>query len=54
MSDQLTVTPVVLEPAAQAFAETADPPYLFDLGPVEVALIVQRPRRRDRHKIVMR
>ena len=36
MSDQLTVTPVVLEPAAQAFAEaTADPPYLFDLGPVE-------------------
>src|SRR3954449_12568274 len=36
MSDQLTVTPVVLEPAAQAFADaTADPPYLFDLGPVE-------------------
>jgi acetyl esterase len=27
---------VVLEPAAQAFAEaTANPPYLFDLGPVE-------------------
>ena len=36
MSDQLTVTPVVLEPAAQAFTEaTADPPYLFDLGPIE-------------------
>ncbi|MEA2383754.1 MAG: acetyl esterase [Solirubrobacteraceae bacterium] len=36
MSDQLTVTPVVLEPAAQAFAEaTADPPYLFELGLVE-------------------
>jgi acetyl esterase len=36
MSNQLTVTAVVLEPAAQAFAEaTADPPYLFDLGPVE-------------------
>jgi len=36
MSNQLTVTPVVLEPAAQAFADaTADPPYLFDLGPVE-------------------
>ena len=36
MSDQLNVTPVVLEPAAQAFAEaTADPPYLFDLGPIE-------------------
>ena len=28
--------PVVLEPAAQAFAAaTADPPYLFDLGPAE-------------------
>ncbi len=36
MSDQLNVTPVVLEPAAQAFTEaTADPPYLFDLGPIE-------------------
>src|SRR4051812_19755236 len=36
MSDQLTVTPVVLEPAAQTFADaTADPPYLPDLGPVE-------------------
>jgi hypothetical protein len=36
MSNQLTVTPVVLEPAAQAFAEaTADPPYLFELGLVE-------------------
>jgi acetyl esterase/lipase len=36
MSNQLTVTPVVLEPAAQLFADaTADPPYLFDLGPVE-------------------
>jgi acetyl esterase len=36
MSDQLTVTPVVLEPAAQAFADaTADPPYLFELGLVE-------------------
>jgi hypothetical protein len=28
MSNQLTVTPVVLEPAAQAFGDaTADPPY---------------------------
>jgi acetyl esterase len=36
MSNQLTVTPVVLEPAAQAFADaTADPPYLFELGLVE-------------------
>ena len=34
MSDQLTVTPVVLEPAAQAFAEaTANPPFLFELAP---------------------
>ncbi|MEV4756039.1 alpha/beta hydrolase [Micromonospora sp. NPDC049559] len=33
---QSTSQPVVLEPAAQAFAEaTANPPYLFDLGPVE-------------------
>ena len=31
-----TTPPIVLEPAAQAFAEaTANPPYLFDLGPVE-------------------
>jgi hypothetical protein len=31
-----TATQVVLEPAAKAFAEaTANPPYLFDLGPVE-------------------
>src|SRR5919106_3985489 len=31
-----TQTTVVLEPAAQEFADaTADPPYLFDLGPVE-------------------
>ena len=36
MSTTPTVTPVVLEPAAQAFADaTASPPYLFDLGPAE-------------------
>jgi hypothetical protein len=36
MSDELTVTRVVLEPAAQAFADaTADPPCLFELGLVE-------------------
>ena len=36
MSDRLTVTTVVLEPAAQAFADaTADPPYLFELGLAE-------------------
>ena len=35
MSDQTGTRPV-LEPAAQAFVEaTANPPYLFDLGPVE-------------------
>ena len=35
-STSTAVAPVVLEPAAQEFAEaTATPPYLFDLGPVE-------------------
>jgi len=34
-------TEVSLEPAAQEFAEaTADPPYLFDLGPVEGRKVV--------------
>ncbi|MEU5324393.1 esterase, partial [Streptomyces sp. NPDC021056] len=36
MSDALEPVQPVLEPAAAAFAEaTANPPYLFDLGPVE-------------------
>ena len=36
MSDAVEPVQPVLEPAAQAFAEaTANPPYLFDLGPVE-------------------
>ena len=36
MSAVTTVAPVVLEPAAQEFADaTANPPYLYDLGPVE-------------------
>ncbi|MFI6208011.1 alpha/beta hydrolase [Streptomyces sp. NPDC051041] len=36
MTDTTTAVRPVLEPAAQAFAEaTANPPYLFDLGPVE-------------------
>ncbi|MEU1371294.1 alpha/beta hydrolase [Streptomyces sp. NPDC005803] len=36
MSDIIEPVPPVLEPAAQAFAEaTANPPYLFDLGPVD-------------------
>jgi hypothetical protein len=34
---------LVLEPAAQAFAEaTAHPPYLFDLGPVEGREVVDQ------------
>ncbi|MEU9916381.1 alpha/beta hydrolase, partial [Streptomyces sp. NPDC051001] len=36
MSDAVEPVQPVLEPAAAAFAEaTANPPYLFDLGPVE-------------------
>ncbi|HET7048163.1 MAG TPA: alpha/beta hydrolase [Solirubrobacteraceae bacterium] len=36
-----TTTQVVLEPAAQEFADaTANPPYLFDLGPVEGRKVV--------------
>jgi len=36
MSAITTVAPVVLEPAAQAFANaTANPPYLYDLSPIE-------------------
>ena len=36
-----TFTPVVLEPAAQAFAEaTANPPYLYDLAPQEGRKVV--------------
>ena len=57
MSDQLTVTPVVLEPAAQAFAEaTADPPYLFDLGPIEGRKTVDEvnPVMRSRLKSLLR
>ena len=51
MSDQLTVTPVVLEPAAQAFAEaTADPPYLFDLGPIEGRKTVDEVQRGEIEK----
>src|ERR1700686_1465680 len=34
--DTLTTTTAVLEPQAEEFSRaTADPPYLFDLGPVE-------------------
>ena len=38
MSAVTTVAPVVLEPAAQEFADaTANPPYLYDLGPIRGA-----------------
>lgn len=41
MTDSATPARPVLEPAAQAFAEaTANPPYLFDLGPVEGRKVV--------------
>ena len=43
MSVVSTVPPVVLEPAAQEFADaTAHPPYLFDLGPIEGRRAVDR------------
>jgi acetyl esterase/lipase len=36
ITDSTTFTPVVLEPAAQAFAEATDkPPFLYDLAPAE-------------------
>jgi acetyl esterase/lipase len=38
-----TITQVVLEPAAQEFADaTASPPYLFDLGPIEGRKVVDK------------
>jgi acetyl esterase/lipase len=41
MSATTTSTPVVLEPAAQAFAEaTANPPYLYELTPAEGRKVV--------------
>ena len=44
-----TPTPtIVLEPAAQAFADaTANPPYLFDLGPVEGRKLVDEVQSGD-------
>jgi acetyl esterase len=41
ITDSPTYTPVVLEPAAQAFADaTANPPYLYDLTPAEGRKVV--------------
>ena len=49
MSTSTTVTPVVLEPAAQEFAAaTAHPPYLFDLRPVEGRKAVDQTHARAR------
>src|SRR5690349_5170900 len=40
-SQMSTTTQVVLEPAAQEFVDaTANPPYLFDLGPIEGRKVV--------------
>lgn len=48
MSDATTTTPVVLEPAAAAFAEaTANPPFLPDLGPVEGRKVVDETQAGD-------
>src|SRR5947209_20070825 len=39
----MTTTKPVLEPEAQAFADaTANPPYLFDLGPIEGRTVVDQ------------
>jgi acetyl esterase len=47
-----STTTVVLEPAAQGFAEaTADPPYLFDLGPVEARKTVDEVQSGDVEKL---
>ncbi len=41
MATTSATTPVVLEPAAQAFAEaTANPPYLYELHPAEGRKVV--------------
>ncbi|MEM7802016.1 MAG: esterase, partial [Chloroflexota bacterium] len=41
----------VLEPAAQAFVEaTANPPFLFDLGPTEGRKVVDEVQSGDIHK----
>ena len=44
----ITTPPIVLEPAARAFADaTANPPYLFDLGPVEGRKLVDEVQSGD-------
>lgn len=48
---QTAVTPTVLEPAAQAFADaTANPPYLADLGPVEGRKVVNETQAGEIYK----
>jgi acetyl esterase/lipase len=47
----VTTTDVVLEPAAQEFADaTASPPYLFDLGPVEGNKVVDQTQSGEIYK----
>jgi acetyl esterase/lipase len=44
----VTTTDVVLEPAAQEFADaTANPPYLFDLGPEEGSKVVDQTQSEE-------
>jgi acetyl esterase/lipase len=51
MSAVTTVAPVVLEPAAQEFADaTANPPYLFDLGPIDGRTTVDEVQSEDVEK----
>src|SRR4051794_2552686 len=41
MSVDTTLTPVVLEPASQAFVEaTAEPPFLYELTPAEARAVL--------------
>ena len=48
MSTTTTTPTIVLECARRAFADaTADPPYLFDLGPVEGRKVVDNVQPGD-------
>ena len=48
----ITTPTIVLEPAAQAFADaTANPPYLFDLGAVEGRKVVDEVQSGDIDKL---
>jgi acetyl esterase/lipase len=48
MPGQTAVAPIVLEPAAQAFADATDkPPFLADLGPIEGRKVVDQTQAGD-------